>query len=81
MEITTIQWEVKTPAILHFKCTCFGFPGPVTRVPTEIEELRLKCAAKCLILGRTPKIVIPDRDEMVGLALLERDDELPKRRK
>jgi hypothetical protein len=49
--------------------------------PTPIEEIGCKAAARILLsrIGTT-RIVVPDRNEWLGVALLERDDELPKRR-
>jgi hypothetical protein len=79
-EVTTIQWSCDPPLVLRFGCSSgsFGLPRADR---AETEELGLKCAAKLLLLGRTPKVVVPSTDEMVGLALLERDDELPNRRR
>jgi len=48
--------------------------------PTEVNDLGAKCAARCLLSSRLG-IVVPSRLEMIGVALLERDDELPGRRR
>jgi hypothetical protein len=47
--------------------------------PTAIDELGTKLAARLLLSGRARQIVVPSQDEMRGVYLLERDDELPGR--
>lgn len=50
-------------------------------LPAPIDELGCKLAARLLLAGRARQIVIPSTDEMCGVYLLERDDELPNRRR
>ncbi len=46
-----------------------------------LEELGLKCAAKIVLVDPLRRCIVPDRIHALGVALLERDDELPPRRK
>ena len=55
--------------------------GPLDPPRTEIGDLGAKCAARILIQDRNSGIVVPSREEWIGLNLLERDDELPNRRR
>ena len=48
---------------------------------TEITDIGSKCLAGMLLADRYSGIVIPSREEWIGLNLLERDDELPNRRR
>ena len=47
---------------------------------TAVNDLGAKLAARILLTDTEGGIVIPSREEMIGVALLERDDELPKRK-
>ena len=49
--------------------------------PTEINELGSKLAAKVLLLDKDGRVIVPSRDEWIGVNLLERDDDLPPRAK
>ena len=48
---------------------------------TEYNDLGSKLAAQVLLGDTTRRIVVPSYEEWVGVDLLERDDELPTRRK
>ena len=54
-----------------------------TPVPqrTEIDDLGAKCAAHILLANQNGGIIVPSQEEWIGLNLLERDDELPNRKK
>jgi hypothetical protein len=56
-----------------------NYPHPPA--PSSVQEIGCKAAAR-ILLSRvgTTRIVVPDRDEWLGVGLLERDDELPGRR-
>ena len=45
------------------------------------DDLGSKLAARLLLAGRARHVVVPSSDEMRGVYLLERDDELPGRRR
>lgn len=44
----------------------------------KFDELGCKLAAKILLQNTTKGIITPDRDEWIGVNLLERDDELKR---
>lgn len=48
---------------------------------TEIGDLGSKLAAQILLADTLSGIVIPSDEEWIGVNLLERDDELPPRRR
>ena len=48
----------------------------------EVDELGCKAAASVLLLGGgNGRVVVPDVNEWIGVGRLERDDELPPRRR
>ena len=67
---------VKIPA------TLLGVSVIVLQKPsnrTEIGDLGSKLAAQLLLTDDSRRIIIPSREEWIGLNLLERDDELERR--
>lgn len=48
---------------------------------SEINDLGSKLAAQILLATGGTRLVIPSYEEWVGFNLLERDDELPARKK
>lgn len=47
---------------------------------TTVEEIGLKMRARILLQGSgTGRVIVPRPDDIVGLHLLERDDEMPPR--
>lgn len=65
----------------HFNCRCsIDYPVKAT-IPTEINELGCKLAAKVLLLDKNGRLIVPSQDEWIGVNLLERDDDLPNRSK
>lgn len=53
---------------------CQSQPDP------RLEEFGRKLQAKLLLSDPLRRILVPSRDEWIGLNLLERDDQLPPRR-
>lgn len=50
-------------------------------IRTEVRDLGSKLAAQLLLCDRhTKKIVVPTREEWIGINLLSRDDELQRRK-
>ena len=61
----------------HENCRCviFSIPKPQR---TEFNDLGSKLAAQIFLADRIKGIVIPTREEWIGVNLLERDDELKR---
>lgn len=61
----------------HKNCRCTIDPPP----PSEFDEGIAKYRAKELLRKKKDRIIIPDREEMLGIHLLSRDDQLRPERK
>lgn len=59
---------------LNCRCVLLSYLPPATEIDRKFE------AQLMLANPRTDRVVIPTRDEMIGFYLLERDDELPRRK-
>lgn len=46
-----------------------------------INDLGSKLAAQILLSDTSKRIIVPSKEEWIGINCLERDDELPNRRK
>jgi len=65
--------------IQKWNCRCtFSFKDPPR---TEINDLGSKMAALAILSCDHRKVIVPSREEWIGVNLLERDDELPPRKK
>lgn len=64
----------------HPNCRCQVIPLQFQGNRSEYNDLGSKLAAEILLADPTPRIVIPDREEWLGINLLERDGELRDRR-
>ena len=62
----------------HPNCRCVILSMPERR-RTEINDLGSKLAVQILLAGDGRGIIIPTREEWIGVGLLERDDELKRR--
>jgi hypothetical protein len=76
---------LQQPDILAFQDECDQLIcsrgiAPLGVPLTPLGEIGCKAAARILLspIG-TSRIVVPDSNEQLGVALLERDDELPRR--
>lgn len=61
------------------RCVLFSILPPVKEIDLKLESIKFE-AQLMLANPRTDRVVIPTRDEMIGFYLLERDDELPRRK-
>lgn len=50
-------------------------------VDPRVDELGRKLQARVILADRLRRLIVPSRDEWIGVNLLERDDQLPPRRR
>jgi hypothetical protein len=53
---------------------------PAPKPLSKADELGLKLCGKLLLADPLKRTIVPSGDEWIGVNLLERDDELPKRK-
>lgn len=75
-----LNYISSTPFPTHVNCRCGSMIIPDGK-RTAINDLGSMLAAKLLLMDTSKRIIIPSEEEWIGLNCLERDDDLPNRRK
>ena len=71
-----LESELNTGSVI---LDLFSIMEERTSKRTEIRDLGSKLAAQILLSDDRRRIIIPSKEEMIGVYLLERDDELKRR--
>lgn len=58
------------------KRKCVEEPTIEPAVPSNLDELGMKLCAQIMLRDHRDKVIVPTKEEWVGLCLLERDGEL-----
>lgn len=68
----------KPPKLKHPMCRCALLPVDTSWGPSRIEQIGMKVAAAILLADTLAGIIVPSREEWIGVNLLARDNELPR---
>lgn len=70
----------KVADVVDFFSFCAEYRPKKPPQRTEFNDLGSKLAARLILGCGDRRIIVPSQEEMIGVYLLERDDELPARK-